>query len=133
MATKWSELVIVIFDRSSVRLTFLKTNRLVPKAFIKIGSTACLLKILSDLYLMLITEMESRTRGSRPKTQKNPSPRSRTDFPRTGLFQAKGRNGRGQDQRASVLLQKGFSRKKIANFLQNFRRSPKKKSSRTKL
>ena len=44
------------------------------------------------------TEVESRTQGSRPRTQKNPRPRLRTAFPRTEPLEAKDRNARGQDQ-----------------------------------
>ena len=41
MATEWGKLVTAICDRSSVWPTFLETNRLFPKVFVKIGPTAC--------------------------------------------------------------------------------------------
>ena len=42
------------------------------------------------------TEVESRTQGSRPRTQKNLRPR--TALPRTDTLKAKGRNAQGQGQ-----------------------------------
>ena len=44
--------------------------------------------------LMLLPEVESRTEGSRQRTQKNPRPR--TAPPRTDTLEAKDRNARGQ-------------------------------------
>ena len=51
-----------------------------------------------------ISEVESRTQGSRPrpKTQKNPKPR--TAFPRTDPLEAKDRNVRGQGPRTRAQL-----------------------------
>ena len=67
-------------------------------------------------------EVESRTKGSRPRTQKNPRPR--TAFPRTDTLEAKDRNARGQDQGHK----RKCSPKKKKRFPQKFfRRSPKKK------
>ena len=54
MATEWGKLGAAICDRSSVWPTFLETNGLVPNVFVKIGSTACVLTILSDFYLIYI-------------------------------------------------------------------------------
>ena len=45
---------------------------------------------------ILLSEVESRTKGSRPRTQKNLRPK--TDFPRTDSLEAKDRNARGQGQ-----------------------------------
>ena len=42
--------------------------------------------------------MESRTQGTRPRTQKNPRPRPRTALPRTDPCEAKDRNARDQDR-----------------------------------
>ena len=51
MATEWDKLVTAIRDRLSVWPTFLETSCLVPKVFVKIGPTTCILTILSDLYV----------------------------------------------------------------------------------
>ena len=61
--------------------------------------------------------MESRTQGSRPRprTQKNPKPR--TAFPRTEPLEAKDRNARGQGQGPRVQAQV-LSKKK--NVFKNF-------------
>ena len=54
---------------------------------------------LSKVFLRTsIAEVESRTQGSRPRTQKNPRPRPRTAFPRTDTLEAKDRKARGQGQ-----------------------------------
>ena len=84
--------------------------------------------------------MESRTQGSRPRTQKNPRPRPRTAFPRTDTLEAKDRIARGQGPRTQAQvrspkkkkgLRKNFSgdlkKKKKKRFLQKFfKRSPRK-------
>ena len=55
MATEWGKLVPTICDRSYVRLTFLETNRLVPKVFVQVGPTACVLTIPAIyMYRMLM-------------------------------------------------------------------------------
>ena len=61
-------------------------------------------------------EVESRTQGSRPRTQKNLRPR--TALPRTNPLEAKDRNARGQGERhnAEVI----FKKKKQRFLLQNF-------------
>ena len=75
---------------------------------------------------LTITEVESRTQGSRPKprTQKNPRPRPRTVLPRTDTLEAKDRYARGQGQgprtQAQVLSKKKRSSQKF------FKRSPQK-------
>ena len=56
-----------------------------------------------------LPEVESRTQGSRPRTQKNPRPR--TAFPRTDTLEAKDRNARGQGQIPRTQAQ-AFSKKK---------------------
>ena len=60
--------------------------------------TTLLIPILNQL----LTEVESRTQGSRPRprprTQKNPRPRPRIAFSRTDPLEAKNRNARGQGQ-----------------------------------
>ena len=81
--------------------------------------------------------MESRTQGSRPRTQKNPRPRPwpRTAFPRTDTLDAKDRNARGQEPRtqAQVLSKKKGLHKNFSGDLQKkrssqkfFKRSPRK-------
>ena len=63
--------------------------------------SVCLLKCF-------LLEVESRTQGLRPRTQKkNPSPRPITDFPRTDLLEAEDRNAQGRGYNAQV-----FSKKK---------------------
>ena len=93
------------------------------------GNTCCVL-----------AEVESRTQGSRPRTQKNPRPRPRTAFPRTDTLEANDRNARGQgqglrSQSASALqkkksLHKNFSgdlqKKKKRSSQKFFKRSPLK-------
>ena len=72
------------------------------------------------------SEVESRTQGSRPRTQKNPRPRSKTAVPRTD------RPSRGQGQECSrprtkdtgaSVLQKKISSKTFSGDLQNFSNS----------
>ena len=72
------------------------------------------------------TEVESRTQGSRPRTQKNPRPR--TALSRTEPLEAKERNARGQGRGPRTQAQM-FSKKKD---LQKcfFRRSPKEKNKK---
>ena len=57
-------------------------------------------------------EVESRTQGSRPKTEKYPRPR--TDFPRTDPLEAKDRNARGQGPKTQPKMffkkKKGFQK-----------------------
>ena len=73
-------------------------------------------------------EVESRTQGSRPRTQKNLRPR--TALPRTNPLEAKDRNARGQGQRhnAEVIFKKKTKvfAPKLREFSGKFRRSPKK-------
>ena len=69
-----------------------------------------------------LTEVESRTQGSRPRprTQKNPRPRPRTATPRTHLLEAKDRNARGQGRRTQpqVFSKKQRSSKSFSGNLQ---------------
>ena len=57
-----------------------------------------------------MSEVESRTQGSRPRSQKNPRPRPRTALPRTNTLEAKDRNvqdqGKGPRRQAQVLSEK---------------------------
>ena len=62
--------------------------------------SVCLLKCF-------LLEVESRTQGSRPRTQKKSEPKPVTDFPRTDLLEAKDRNAEGKGHNAQV-----FSKKK---------------------
>ena len=64
-------------------------------------------------------EMEPRTEGLRPRTQKNPRPRPRTALPRADHLEAKNRSARRQGTGSSVLPKKVFTI--------FFRRSPKNK------
>ena len=66
--------------------------------------------------------MESRTQGSRPRTQKNPRPK--TALSRTNPLEAKDRNARGQGQGPRRQAQV-FSKKKVFKIF--FIRSPKPK------
>ena len=88
--------------------------------------------------------MESRTQGSRPRPRTQKNPRPRTAFPRTDTLEAKDRNARGQRPRtqAQVLskkkkkgLHKNFSgdlqkKKKVSTTI--FRRSQKKSKKKSK-
>ena len=61
--------------------------------------------------------MESRTQGSRPRTKKNPRPR--TDFPRTEPLEAKKKKRsrpRTKDTKRRCSQKKRSPRKKIAHF-----------------
>ena len=69
--------------------------------------------------------MESRTQGSRPRTQNNPRPRSRTALPRTDPLGAKERNARGQGPRTQAQV---FLKKRSSKIF--FRRSPKEKNKK---
>ena len=84
------------------------------------NTTACLV-ILTTLFY---SEVDSRTQGSRPRTQKNLRPRPRTAFLRTDTLEAKDRNARGQSQgprtQEHVLYKKKRSSQKF------FKRSPQK-------
>ena len=76
-----------------------------------------------------LTEMESRTQGSRPRPRtqkkirgqeghkKNPMPRPRTDFSRTDPLEAKDSNARGQGHRRKYFSKKKSLRKFSARFL----------------
>ena len=86
--------------------------------------------IRNNIYVnFFMSEVESRTQGSRPRprTQKNPRPRPRTAFPRTDTLQAKDRNARGQGQgprtQAQVLSKKKLKKRSSQKF---FKRSPQK-------
>ena len=84
-----------------------------------------LLFFLFCFLLRYLPEMESRTQGSRPgprpRTQKNPRPR--TAFPRTDIFEAKDRNARCQGPRTQAQV---FSKKKKKGLHKNFSGDPKK-------
>ena len=67
-----------------------------------------------------LSEVESRTQGSRPRTQKNPRLRPRTALSRTDLLECKDRNARGQGQDHKRKCSPKKSSEKI------FRRSPEK-------
>ena len=51
--------------------------------------------------------MESRTQGSRPRTQKNPRPKPRTAFSRTDTLEAK---GQGHKRKCSPKKKKGLQK-----------------------
>ena len=81
--------------------------------------SVCLLKCF-------LLEVESRTQGSRPRTQKkNPSPRPITDFP--DLLEAEDRNAQGQGHNAQVFSKKRKKvfAQKVANFSWNFSQGKK--------
>ena len=70
-------------------------------------------------------ELRPQSSKTRPRTQKNPRPR--TDFLRTDYLKAKDRNSRGQGpktHRAGVLQANRSSQKKISNFFAKFKRFP---------
>ena len=62
-----------------------------------------------------VTEVESRTQGSRPRprTQKNPRPRPRPAYPRTDILEAKDRHSRGQSQGPRTQPQVFSEKKKV--------------------
>ena len=62
--------------------------------------------------------MESKTQGSRPTTQKNPTPR--TAFSRTDSLETKDRNARGQDQALRKQAQVFSEKKERKESLQKF-------------
>ena len=66
-----------------------------------------------------MSEVESRTQGSRPRTQKNPRPRPRTALPRTDSLEANDGNARGQGQvpwtQAQVLSKNKVFKKFLGN------------------
>ena len=66
--------------------------------------------------------MESRTQGSRPRTQKNPRPRPRTAFPRTDNSRGQGQECSRPRTQAQVLSQK----KKKRSSQKFFKQSPRK-------
>ena len=76
----------------------------------------------------ILSEVESRTLGSRPRprTQKNPRPRPRTALPRTDPLEAKDRNARGQGHRPRIQAQVFSKKRSSKNF---FRRSQKQKKT----
>ena len=90
------------------------------------------------MFFWELSEVESRTQGSRPRprTQKNPRPRPRTAFPRTDTLEAKDRNARGQGQgprtQAQVLSKTKQKQKvitKIFHAISTKKRFPKNFSS----
>ena len=73
---------------------------------------------------MLFSEVELRTQGSRPRPRTQKNPRPRTAFPRTDTLEAKDRNARGQGPRTQAQV---FSKKKKKRSSQKFfKRSPQK-------
>ena len=80
-----------------------------------------------------LTEVESRTRGSRPRLRTQKNPRPRTAFPRTDTLEAKDRNARGQGQetrtQAQVLSKKKKVFTKIFQAISTNKRFPKHFSS----
>ena len=73
------------------------------------NTTACLV-ILTTLFY---SEVDSRTQGSRPRTQKNPRPRPRTAFLRTDTLEAKDRNAQGQSQGLRTQEHVLYKKKKV--------------------
>ena len=69
-------------------------------------------QLVQMLQLRRSSEVESRTQGSRPRTQKNPrpKPRPRTALPRTDSLEAKDRNAWGQGPWTQMQV---FSKKKF--------------------
>ena len=74
---------------------------------------------------ILKSEAESRTQGSRPRPRTQKNPRPRTAFPRTDTLEAKDWNARGQGQGPRTQAQV-LSKKKKRSSQKFFRRSPKK-------
>ena len=72
-------------------------------------------------------EVESRTQGSRPRPRTQKNPRPKTAFPRTDTLEAKDRNARGQGHK-----RKCSPKKKKRSSQKFFRRSLKKKRSSQK-
>ena len=71
--------------------------------------------------------MESRTQGSRPRPRTQKNPRPRTAFPRTDTLEAKDRNARGQGPRTQARV---LSKKKKRSSQKFFRRSQKQKQKK---
>ena len=71
--------------------------------------------IATSVIQLYLTEVESRTQGSRPRPRhkKNPRPRPRTAFPRTDTLEAKDRNARGQGQGPRTQAQVLSKKKKV--------------------
>ena len=79
--------------------------------------------------VLYLVEVQSRTQGSRPRTQKNPRPR--TDFrkqtlsrPRTGMLETKARY-QTHNRQVFFIIKKGFAQIN-RKFSRKFRRSQKK-------
>ena len=102
------------------------TSVLGPENHLKSGLIEKRLKYVKKDFTGLLSEVESRTQGSRPRTEKkNPRPRPRTALPRTDPLEAKDRNARGQGQGHKRKcfpkkkgLQKNFSGDRQKNSLQ---------------
>ena len=77
---------------------------------------------------LYIPKGESRTQGSRPRTQKNPRPRPRTAFPRTDPLEAEERSARGQGQDQGHKRKCSPEKKIFKKFFQAI--SPQKRSSK---
>ena len=77
----------------------------------------------------LLAEVESRTQGtrprSRPRTQKNPRPR--TALPRTDPLEAKDRNARGQGQAPRTRTQVFSKKKGLQKIFQAISKNKQKK------
>ena len=79
---------------------------------------------------MKLAELESKTQGSRPRTQKNPRPR--TDFLWTDPLEFKDRNARRQGPRTQAQIsskKKGLCVKKLQIFCKISDALQKKRSS----
>ena len=79
-------------------------------------------------------EVESRTQGSRPRPRTQKNPRPRTAFPRTDTLEAKDRNARGQGQGPRTQAQVLSKKKKVfTKIFQAFSKKKKKKKVFTKI
>ena len=89
--------------------------------------------VLFSIY-QLISEVESRTQGSRPRprTQKKSEAKAKDSLPRTDALEAKDRNARGQGPRtqAQVLSKKKKKKKKV--FTKIFQAIPPQKKKKKK-
>ena len=75
-------------------------------------------------------EVESRTQDSRPRPRTQKNPRPRTAFPRTDTLKAKDRNARGQDQGPRTQAQVSALQKKKKGLHKNFSDDLQKKKKK---
>ena len=116
--TKWKRMLL--YSRPMYQSQIQRLTAINQFAFIFVWKL-CKIKSISG------PEVESRTQGSRPRPRTQKNPRPRTDFPRTDTLEAKDRNARGQRPRTKDTSASALQTKKV--FAKIFQAISKTRSS----